>query len=102
MQPLPKIPPPFLQHLKKKNTDENFKKFLSVLKYLSIKISLIDVLLTMSGHAKFIMELVTKKMSLDFETINVSHSFSAIIKMEMIKKKDELGAFTILCTIGVL
>ncbi|KAK4708596.1 hypothetical protein R3W88_029521 [Solanum pinnatisectum] len=40
MHPLPKIPPPFPQRLKKKNEDEKFKKFLSVFKNLSINFPL--------------------------------------------------------------
>jgi len=102
MQPLPKIPPPFPQRLKKKNEDEKFKKFLSVFKTLSINLPLMEALLEMPGYAKFMKELVIKKRSLDFETIEVSHSCSAIMTKELIKKREDLGAFTIPCTIGML
>ncbi|KAK4731555.1 hypothetical protein R3W88_024543 [Solanum pinnatisectum] len=71
VQPLPKIPHPFPQRLKKKNEDE-FKKFLSVFKTLSINLPLMDALLEMP---------------------EVSHSF---------KKKKDPGAFTIPCTIDML
>ncbi|KAK4731268.1 hypothetical protein R3W88_024256 [Solanum pinnatisectum] len=56
----------------------------------------------MLGYAKFMKELVTKKRSLDLETIEVSHSCSALMTNEMIKKKEDPGAFTIPCTIGML
>ncbi|KAK4718010.1 hypothetical protein R3W88_016348 [Solanum pinnatisectum] len=56
----------------------------------------------MSSYAKFMKELVTRKRSLDFEMIEVSHSCSAIISKELIEKKDDPGAFTIPCTIGLL
>ncbi|KAK4721361.1 hypothetical protein R3W88_011594 [Solanum pinnatisectum] len=56
----------------------------------------------MPGYAKFMKELVTKKRSLDFETIEVSHSCSAIMTNEIIKKKEDPRAFTIPCTIGML
>ncbi|XP_049372686.1 uncharacterized protein LOC125837639 [Solanum verrucosum] len=56
----------------------------------------------MWGYAKFMKELVTKKRSLDFETFNVSHSCSAIMTKEQIKKKEDYRAFTISCTIGML
>nr|KAK4716688.1 hypothetical protein R3W88_015026 [Solanum pinnatisectum] len=56
----------------------------------------------MPGYAKFIKELVTKKRRLDFETIEVSHSCSAIMTNKMIKKKEDPGSFTIPCTIGML
>ncbi|XP_049397390.1 uncharacterized protein LOC125861568 [Solanum stenotomum] len=101
MQPLPKISPSFPQRLKKKNEDEKFKKFLSVFKTLSINLPLVEALVETSGYAKF-KELVTKKRSLDFETIKVSHSCSAIMTNELIKKREDPGAFTIPCTIGML
>ncbi|XP_049369330.1 uncharacterized protein LOC125834203 [Solanum verrucosum] len=56
----------------------------------------------MPGYAKFMKELVTKKRSLDFETIEVSHSCSAIMTKELIKKREYPGAFTIPFTIGML
>ncbi|XP_049399748.1 uncharacterized protein LOC125863789 [Solanum stenotomum] len=102
VKPLPKITPPFPQHLKKKNEDEKFKKFLSVFKTLSINLPLVEALLEMSGYAKFMNELVTNKRSLDFETIEVSHSCSAIMTNQKIKKKEYSGAFTIPCIIGML
>ncbi|KAK4737558.1 hypothetical protein R3W88_001255 [Solanum pinnatisectum] len=102
MQPLTKIRPPFPQQLEKKNKDEKFKKFLSVFKTLSINLPLVEALLEMPGYTKFMKELVTKKRSLNFETIEVSHSCSAIMTKELIKRREDLGAFTIPCTIGML
>ncbi|KAK4737182.1 hypothetical protein R3W88_000879 [Solanum pinnatisectum] len=92
VQPLPKILPPFPQHLKKKNEDEK----------LSINLRLMETLLEIPGYAKFMKKLVTKKRSLDFETIEVSHSSSVIMTNETIKKKKDPGAFTIPCTISML
>ncbi|XP_049373479.1 uncharacterized protein LOC125838475 [Solanum verrucosum] len=102
MQPLPKIPPPFCQRLKKKNNDEKLKKFLSVFMTLSINIPLLEALWEISGYAKFMKELVKKKRSLDFEAIEVSHTCSSIITKELIKKREVPGAITIPCTIGML
>ncbi|XP_049357117.1 uncharacterized protein LOC125821793 [Solanum verrucosum] len=99
MQPLHKLSSPFPQRLKKKNKDEKFKKFLSVFKTLSINLPLVEALLEMSGYAKSLKKLVTKKRSLDFETIEVSHSCSAIMTKELIKKREDPGAFTIPCSI---
>ncbi|KAK4729759.1 hypothetical protein R3W88_022747 [Solanum pinnatisectum] len=81
MQPLPKIPQPFPQRLKKQNEDEKFKKFLSMFKTLSITsppTHFVEALLAMPGYAKFMKELVTKKRSLDFETSDVSHSSTSM------------------------
>ncbi|XP_049346837.1 uncharacterized protein LOC125811400 [Solanum verrucosum] len=56
----------------------------------------------MSGYAKFMNKLVTKKRSLDYETIELPHSCSAIMTSDSIPKREDRGAFTILCTIGML
>ncbi|KAH0633404.1 hypothetical protein KY284_036190 [Solanum tuberosum] len=102
MQPLPEISHPFPQRLKKKNEDEKFMKFLSVFKTLSINFPLVEALLEMSGYEKFMKELVTKKLSMDLKTIEVCHNCSAIMTSDMIIKKEDPGAFTIPCTIGML
>ncbi|XP_049406135.1 uncharacterized protein LOC125869736 [Solanum stenotomum] len=102
IQPLPKIPPPFPQRLKKKTENEKFKIFLSVFNKLSINLPLVKALLEMPGYAKFMKELVTKKRILDYETIEVPHSCSAIMTNELIIKRADPGAFTIPCTTGML
>ncbi|KAK4723994.1 hypothetical protein R3W88_026773 [Solanum pinnatisectum] len=56
----------------------------------------------MSGYAKFMKELVTKKRNMDFETIEVSHNYSTIMTSAIVTKKQDPGAFTIPCTIGML
>ncbi|XP_049372515.1 uncharacterized protein LOC125837437 [Solanum verrucosum] len=56
----------------------------------------------MPGYAKFMKELVTKKRNLDYETIEVPYSCSAIMTKELITKREDPGAFTIPCTIGML
>ncbi|XP_049406111.1 uncharacterized protein LOC125869701 [Solanum stenotomum] len=56
----------------------------------------------MSGYTKFMKESVTKKRSLDYETIEVSHICGAIMTKELIKKRKDPVAFTIPCTIGIL
>lgn len=63
--------------------------------FKTLLVNLIEVLLEMSGYAKFMKELVTKKRILDFETIEVSHTCSAIMNNEMIKKKEDPEAFII-------
>ncbi|XP_070022211.1 uncharacterized protein [Nicotiana sylvestris] len=53
----------------------------------------------MSGYAKFMKDLVTKKRSMDYETIKITHQVSAIVH-SMAPKLEDTGAFTIPCTIG--
>ncbi|XP_049410604.1 uncharacterized protein LOC125873795 [Solanum stenotomum] len=46
--------------------------------------------------------MVTKKRSLEYETFKVPHNCSAIMTNESITKREDPGAFTIPCTIGIL
>ncbi|XP_015168551.1 uncharacterized protein [Solanum tuberosum] len=56
----------------------------------------------MLGYAKFMKELVAKRLSLEYETMKVPHSCSAIMTNESITKREDPQAFTIPCTIGML
>ncbi|XP_015169053.1 uncharacterized protein [Solanum tuberosum] len=55
----------------------------------------------MSGYAKFMKDLVTKKRSMVFETIKVSHSCISIMTNNVVVKKDYPREFTITCNIGM-
>ncbi|XP_070056580.1 uncharacterized protein [Nicotiana tomentosiformis] len=52
----------------------------------------------MPDYSKFIKDLVTKKRSMDFETIKVTHKVSAIVH-SMAPELEDPRAFTIPCTI---
>ncbi|XP_070034850.1 uncharacterized protein [Nicotiana tomentosiformis] len=97
--PLPKPPPPYLQRLSKKNDENQFKKFIQMMKSLSINVPLVEALKKMPAYAKFMKDLVTKKWSMSFETIKVTRQVSAIVH-SMAPKLEYPGAFTIPCTIG--
>ncbi|XP_070032771.1 uncharacterized protein [Nicotiana tomentosiformis] len=53
----------------------------------------------MPGYAKFMKDLVTKKRSMNCKTIKMTHKVSAIVH-SIAPKLENLGAFTIPCTIG--
>ncbi|XP_070044982.1 uncharacterized protein [Nicotiana tomentosiformis] len=53
----------------------------------------------MPGYAKFMDDLMTKKLSMNFETIKVTHQVSAVVH-SMAPKLEDPCAFTIPCTIG--
>ncbi|XP_070042925.1 uncharacterized protein [Nicotiana tomentosiformis] len=97
--PLPKTPPPYPQRLAKKNGENQFKKFIYMMKSLSINVPLVEALEKMPGYAKFMKDLVTKKRLINFETIKVTHQVSAIVH-SMDPKLEDPYAFTIPCTIG--
>ncbi|WMV45689.1 hypothetical protein MTR67_039074 [Solanum verrucosum] len=98
-KPIPKVIPPFPQILKKMDEDAKFKKIISVFKTLFINLPLVHEFLEMSGYAKFMKEFVIMKRCMDLETIEVSHSCSSIMSRNVVVKKDDLGEFTITCTI---
>ncbi|XP_016574292.2 uncharacterized protein LOC107871969 [Capsicum annuum] len=94
-----KIPLLFPQRLKKKNDNEKFKKFIAKLSNLSINIPLLETLHEILGYAKLMMNLMSKNRLVDGETIEVTHSCSSIMSNAMAKNKEDLGAFTIRCSI---
>ncbi|XP_070050149.1 uncharacterized protein [Nicotiana tomentosiformis] len=71
--PLPKPPPPYPQRFAKQNGENQFKKFIQMMKSLSINVSLVEALEKMLGYAKFMKDLVMKKRLMNFETIKVTH-----------------------------
>ncbi|XP_070022314.1 uncharacterized protein [Nicotiana sylvestris] len=97
--PLSRPPPPYLQRLAKQNNENQFKKFIDMMKSLSINVPLVEALEQILGYAKFMKKLVTKKRSMNCETIKMTHQVSAIIH-SMTPKLEDPGAFTIPCTIG--
>nr|XP_009771562.1 PREDICTED: uncharacterized protein LOC104222080 [Nicotiana sylvestris] len=96
--PLQKPLPPYPKKLAKQNGGNQFKKFIQMMKSLSINVSLVEVLEQIPGYAKFMKDLVTKKQSMNLETIKVTHQVSAIMH-SMPPKLEDPGAFTIPCRI---
>ncbi|XP_070030848.1 uncharacterized protein [Nicotiana sylvestris] len=97
--PLPSPPPPYPQRLVKQNNENQFKKFIDIMKCLSINVPLVEALEQMSGYGKFTKDLVTKKRSMNCERIKMTHQVSAIVH-SMDTKLEDPDAFTIPCTIG--
>ncbi|XP_070007562.1 uncharacterized protein [Nicotiana sylvestris] len=97
--PLSTPPPPYPQRLAKQNNENQFKKFIDMMKSLSINIPLVEALEQMSGYAKFLKNLVTKKKSMNCEMIKIIHQVSAIVH-SMDPTLEDPDAFTISCTIG--
>ena len=56
--PMPRPPPPFPQRFVKKTEDGKYQHFITMLKQLSINVSLIDDLEKMLGYSKFMKDLV--------------------------------------------
>ncbi|XP_070023067.1 uncharacterized protein [Nicotiana sylvestris] len=97
--PIPWPPPPYPQRLSKQNGENQFKKFIDMMKSLSINVPLVEALEKIPGYEKFMKDLDTKKRSMNCETIKMTHQVSAIVH-SMAPKLEGLRAFTIPCTIG--
>ena len=64
---IPMPSPPFPQILVKKTEDGKYRRFITMLKSLSINVPLVEALEQMPGYAKFMKDLVTKKRSVTFK-----------------------------------
>ncbi|XP_070029214.1 uncharacterized protein [Nicotiana sylvestris] len=97
--PMPRPPSPYPQRLAKQNGENQFKKFIDMMKSLSINVPLVEALEKMPGYAKFMKDLVIKKKSMNCETTKTTHQVSEIVHSRAPKLEDP-GAFIIPCTIG--
>ncbi|XP_070008020.1 uncharacterized protein [Nicotiana sylvestris] len=97
--PLSKPHTPYPQSLAKQNNENQFKKFIDMMKSLSINVALVKAIEQIPGYAKFMKDLVTKKRSMNCEMIKLTHQVSSIVH-SMAPKLQDPGAFTIPCTIG--
>ncbi|XP_070014318.1 uncharacterized protein [Nicotiana sylvestris] len=96
--PLPRPPLPYPQRLAKQKNENQFKKFIEMMKSLSINVPLVEAIEKMPGYAKFMKDLVTTKRSMDCETIKMTHQVSAYVH-SMTPNLEDPVAFTIPCTI---
>ncbi|XP_021813292.1 uncharacterized protein LOC110756196 [Prunus avium] len=93
---------PFPQRLKSKKIEEQFEKFLHILKKLEINIPFIDALEQMPTYAKFMKDIITSMKKLgNNPTVKLSKRCSAILQGHKLpEKKKDPGCFDIPCTIG--
>ena len=101
MVSIPRPPPLFPQRLVKKIEDGKYQRFITMLKQLFINVPLIEALEKMSGYAKFMKDMVTKKRTVSFEDDDRKQHCSAIAR-SLVHKKDDPSTFTIPCIIGSL
>ncbi|KAK4737817.1 hypothetical protein R3W88_001514 [Solanum pinnatisectum] len=97
---MPRPPPPFPQRLVQKAEEGKYRRFIAMLKQLSINVPLIEALEQMPGYGKFMKDLVTKNRDVNFENNERLQHCSAISTRSLVQKKEDLRAFTIPCAIG--
>ncbi|XP_049405221.1 uncharacterized protein LOC125868667 [Solanum stenotomum] len=98
--PMPRPLPPFPQRLVQKTEEGKYHRFITMLKQLSINVPLIEALEQMHGYAKIMKDLVTKKRVVSCENNERLQHCSTISIRSLVQKKEDPGAFIILCTIG--
>ena len=94
-------PVPFPQRLAESRLNEQFGKFIQVLKQLHITIPFTEALTQMPTYAKFIKDILSNKRSLEgSETVKLTEQCSAILRNDLPPKLEDPGKFSIPCTIG--
>ncbi|XP_061341710.1 uncharacterized protein LOC133288036, partial [Gastrolobium bilobum] len=94
-------PPPFPQRLQKQKQDNQFRKFLDLLKQLHVNIPFVDALEQMPSYVKFMKEILSRKRRLEeFETVALTQESSQYLLSKIPPKLGDPGSFTIPCTIG--
>ena len=91
----------FPQRLQKAKREEQFSRFLDILKKIEINTPFAEVINQMPNYAKFLKEILNKKKKIAEEGIvNMTATCSAVIQQKLPTKMKDPGSFTILFSIG--
>ncbi|XP_070008597.1 uncharacterized protein [Nicotiana sylvestris] len=95
------IPTPFPQRLAKQKKEDQYRKFMEMLRQIQLNIPLMDALREMSDYAKMMKDLVSRKFDFrDLSTVTLTQTCSVVVTRPMAQKMSDPGSFTIPCTIG--
>lgn len=72
-----------------------FKRFLLMFKKLLVNIPLVEAWLKIPEYTMFMKDLVTKKRTMYFETVEVSNHCRVLMSSNLVVKKEDPGEFTI-------
>ncbi|GJS04267.1 reverse transcriptase domain-containing protein [Tanacetum coccineum] len=99
--PLPKPYKPkilYPQCLRKEKMEAQYGKFLDMIRAVRINVPLIDVLVGMPNHGKFLKELISNKHKIEqISAAFLSDESSAMIQNKVPPKLGDPGSFLILC-----
>ncbi|XP_021726672.1 uncharacterized protein LOC110693827 [Chenopodium quinoa] len=94
----PKLPYP--QKYNRHKLDEQFGKFIEMLKQLHLTLSFTDVVEQIPNYAKFLKEIFSGKRTCDMaKTVTLTENCSAILMNKMSPKFKDPGNFSVPCTI---
>ena len=92
---------PFPQRLQKSKMEEQFARFLKTFQKLEISMPFTEVVTQMPLYAKFLKDMLSKKRKIVEEGIvNLTATYSAVMKTEFPEKMKDPWSFTIPCIIG--
>ncbi|XP_047943010.1 uncharacterized protein LOC125189824 [Salvia hispanica] len=92
---------PYPQRVQKKKTDAEFSRFLDIFRKMQINIPLVEALQQMPSYAKFLKDVVSNKRRwMEYETVNLTESCSAIIQKKLPAKMKYPRSFTISCLVA--
>ncbi|XP_075096342.1 uncharacterized protein LOC142174447 [Nicotiana tabacum] len=87
--------------MKREKLDNQFAKYLEILKQIHISIPFTDALLQMPSYANFLKEILPSKRKLEeVFVVILTKKCSAILQNKLPQKLGDLGSFTIPCTLG--
>ncbi|XP_070048915.1 uncharacterized protein [Nicotiana tomentosiformis] len=87
--------------LAKQKRDDQYRKFMEMLRQIQLNIPLIDALREMPGYAKMMKDLMSRKFDFqDLSTVTLTQTCSAVVTRPMTQKLSDPGSFSIPCTIG--
>ena len=93
----------FPQRLKDKSEDEQFARFVEMLKKVHINIPFVEAIAQMSKYAKYLKEILSNKGKLvDFATIALNKECSTIILRKLLHKLSDPMSFLVHYIIGNL
>ncbi|XP_070036904.1 uncharacterized protein [Nicotiana tomentosiformis] len=94
------IPALFPQRLAKKKKDDQYRKFIEMLRQIQLNILLMDALREMPGYSKMMKDLMSRKFDFqDLSTVTQTQTCSAVVTRPMAKQLFDPDSFTIPCTI---
>ncbi|XP_070005214.1 uncharacterized protein [Nicotiana sylvestris] len=95
------IPAPFPQRLVKQKKEDQYKKFMEMLRQIQLNIPLMDALREMPGYAKMMKNIMSRKFDFqDVSIVTLTQTYNAVVTRPMAQKMSNPGSFTIPCTIG--
>ncbi|XP_070014783.1 uncharacterized protein [Nicotiana sylvestris] len=89
------------QRLAKQKKDDQYRKFMEMLRQIQLNIPLMDALREIPGNAKMMKDLMSRKFDFqDLSTVTLTQTYSAVVTRPMAQKVSDPGSFTVPCTIG--